>query len=99
MRELAPEVAYAEADFLDVSAMASSGETHPGAKKTRSKAKGKKGWATVPPEQEDDVEGSEVPSLLDQLRRQMREAAMSLEFEKAAALRDRVRALEKKALL
>jgi len=99
MRELAPEVAYAEADFLDVSAMASTGETHPGAKKTRSKAKGKKGWATVPPEMEDDVEGSEVPSLLDQLRRQMREAAMSLEFEKAAALRDRVRALEKKVLL
>ncbi|HEY1098493.1 MAG TPA: UvrB/UvrC motif-containing protein [Myxococcota bacterium] len=33
------------------------------------------------------------------MRAEMRAAAMDLEFEKAAALRDRVRALEARALL
>ena len=99
MRELAPEAAYADGDFLDVTGLASSGDTHPGAKKTRAKAKGKKGWAVAPTQADDDSDGGDLPSLLDQLKKQMREAAMSLEFEKAASIRDRVRALEKKALL
>ncbi len=36
----------------------------------------------------------ELPALIEQLRKQMREAARELEFERAAELRDRIKALE-----
>jgi excinuclease ABC subunit B len=94
LRELDPEAAYADGDFLDVTAMARSGETHPGAKKTRSKAKGgKKGAPTVP------VDSDDLPALIEKLRKDMRAAAMDLEFEKAAQIRDQIKVLEARALL
>jgi excinuclease ABC subunit B len=94
LRELDPEAAYADGDFLDVTAMARSGETHPGAKKTRSKAKGgKKGAQTVP------VDSDDLPALIEKLRKDMRAAAMDLEFEKAAQIRDQIKVLEARALL
>jgi excinuclease ABC subunit B len=101
LRELDPEHAYADGDYLDVNKLSRSGETHPGASKTRGKqkaGKGKKG-AVVVDIDTDDLTPAEIPAMLDQLRKEMRAAAMDLEFEKAAALRDRVKALEAKALL
>jgi excinuclease ABC subunit B len=40
-----------------------------------------------------------IPQLIKELRKQMKEAAARLEFEKAAELRDRIRALEAEELL
>jgi excinuclease ABC subunit B len=40
----------------------------------------------------------ELPELLDSLRREMREAARELDFERAAQLRDRIRELEAEQL-
>ena len=48
---------------------------------------------TEPPEVERVADG-ELPALLETLRREMREAARELEFERAAELRDRIQALE-----
>ena len=44
------------------------------------------------------VSPEELPSLLTELRKQMRQAAAKLEFERAAELRDRIRALEAQGL-
>ena len=101
LRELDPEHAYADGDYLDVKSLARSGETHPGANKTRSKAKGGKGkkGAQVTDIDLEELAPNEIPAALEKLRTEMRAAAMDLEFEKAAALRDRVRALEARALL
>ena len=101
LREMDPQHAYADGDFLDVNGLARSGETHPGANKTRNKARGGKGrkGAVVNDIDLDDLAQNEIPAALDKLRIEMRAAAMDLEFEKAAALRDRVRALEARALL
>jgi excinuclease ABC subunit B len=94
LRELDPEAAYADGDFLDVAKVAKSGETHPGAKKTRAKAKGgKKGGAVV------DVDSDDLPGLIEKLKKDMRAAAMDLEFEKAAQIRDQIKVLEARALL
>ena len=41
---------------------------------------------------------ADLPSNLDSLRKEMFEASENLEFEKAAALRDRIKELEKEAL-
>jgi excinuclease ABC subunit B len=41
---------------------------------------------------------AQLPALIDELRREMKKAAAALEFERAAELRDRVRALEAAAL-
>ncbi|MFO0687345.1 MAG: excinuclease ABC subunit UvrB [Myxococcota bacterium] len=41
-----------------------------------------------------DLPRHELPRLIEQLRLEMREAARSLEFERAAELRDRIKALE-----
>jgi excinuclease ABC subunit B len=95
LRELDPEAAYADGDFLDVTAMAKSGETHPGAKKTRSKAKGGKKGAQAAMA----VDSDDIPSLIEKLRKDMRAAAMDLEFEKAAQIRDQIKVLEARALL
>jgi excinuclease ABC subunit B len=40
----------------------------------------------------------ELPELIDALRREMREAARDLDFERAAQLRDRIRELETEQL-
>ncbi len=45
-----------------------------------------------------DVRPEAIPALVDALRKDMRRAAKALEFEEAAALRDRIRALEEQAL-
>jgi excinuclease ABC subunit B len=47
---------------------------------------------------EEDVAPELLPRAIEKLRKQMFEAARDLEFEKAADLRDRVRALEKQQL-
>jgi len=53
-------------------------------------------YVTVPTRVDDapEVPVHEVPALIEQLRKQMREAAKELEFERAADLRDRIRELE-----
>ncbi|MBI1946068.1 MAG: excinuclease ABC subunit UvrB [Deltaproteobacteria bacterium] len=79
-----PSLAYGERDYLDLDEAASGG---PGKKGRRRRGAG------------DDVEPSEIPALIESLRADMRAAAQAMEFERAAELRDRVRALEKKALL
>ncbi len=58
-------------------------------------------YVTVPLRPERDKESipaHELPALLEGLRREMREAAKALEFERAAALRDRIQALEAERL-
>ncbi len=47
---------------------------------------------------EDEVPSHELPALIDALRREMREAARALEFERAADLRDRIQELEEQRL-
>ena len=44
---------------------------------------------------EPDIPFHELPKLIEGLRREMRRAAEALEFERAAELRDRIRALER----
>jgi len=41
-----------------------------------------------------EIEEDRIPQAVEQLRREMREAAAALDFERAAELRDRIRALE-----
>jgi len=58
-----------------------------------------KDYVTVDIEEEEpltDVHPSEMPKLIEQLTREMFEAARDLEFEKAAQLRDRIRDIENK---
>jgi len=55
-------------------------------------------YVTVPLDEGDDqtVAGDQLEQLIDSLEKQMREAAKQFEFEKAAQLRDRVKALKTK---
>jgi len=59
-------------------------------------------WAVVPeigdskPSKEDDFPAHELSDRITDLRRQMMEAADSLEYERAAELRDRIKKLERK---
>jgi excinuclease ABC subunit B len=57
-----------------------------------------KDYVTVPAEgsaaEREGIPAHELPRLIDALRREMREAAKELEFERAAELRDRIQALE-----
>jgi len=57
-------------------------------------------YVTVPTrrERDEEIPEHELPALLDGLRREMREAAKALDFERAAALRDRIAALESERL-
>jgi excinuclease ABC subunit B len=90
LRELDPGAAYADADYLDVNALAKGTGVIGGKKPGRGKKK---------KADDVDVDPAELPQLIESLKKEMRQAAMDLEFERAAALRDRVRALEGKALL
>jgi excinuclease ABC subunit B len=47
-------------------------------------------------EQVDDLPLEEIPDLIGQLEKQMKEAAKKLEFEEAAKLRDRIKLLRDK---
>jgi excinuclease ABC subunit B len=57
-------------------------------------------YVTVPSSKRDEphIPAHELPELVDSLRRQMREAAKELEFERAAELRDHLRELEAELL-
>jgi excinuclease ABC subunit B len=55
-------------------------------------------YVTVPTAESDHIPAHELPRYLDSLRREMREASRGLEFERAAELRDRIRALEAERL-
>ncbi len=57
-------------------------------------------YLTVPlaAEQAKSYDRKEDPRLLERLRKQMKQAAASLEFEKAAELRDRIRRIEEREL-
>jgi excinuclease ABC subunit B len=60
-----------------------------------------KDYVTVPLEKEDileDARPENLPRTLEHLRREMREAAARLDFERAAELRDRIVKLEEKLL-
>jgi len=59
-------------------------------------------YVTIPTHDEraePEVPPDELPARIEALRREMAEAARALEFERAAALRDRIRALEEERLL
>jgi excinuclease ABC subunit B len=53
---------------------------------------------TVSDTQEEYVPVKEIPSMIQKLKKQMKEAASQLEFERAAELRDRIYRLEEMAL-
>ncbi len=58
-------------------------------------------YVTVPlaaEEPEEYISLLEIPKLISRLKKEMREAASRLDFEKAATLRDRIKALEAKEL-
>ncbi len=55
-------------------------------------------YVTVPSRAETSVPAHELPELIDSLTREMRAAAGELDFERAAALRDRLRELETERL-
>ncbi|MDR2456505.1 MAG: excinuclease ABC subunit UvrB, partial [Deltaproteobacteria bacterium] len=55
-------------------------------------------YATVPKASPVETPLEAIPSTLKTLKRQMREAADNLDFERAAAIRDRIRALDATAL-
>jgi excinuclease ABC subunit B len=58
-------------------------------------------YVTVPTRREraqEEIPEHELPALLEGLRREMRAAAKALDFERAAALRDRIAALESERL-
>jgi excinuclease ABC subunit B len=59
-------------------------------------------WALVPEKESppgvDEIALDEVPELIAKLRREMIEAADDLEYERAAELRDKIKALERRAL-
>ncbi len=57
-------------------------------------------YVTVPvvAEKEDRYGLREIPRLIQQLKKEMKQAAANLEFEKAAEIRDRVRELEQREL-
>ena len=61
-----------------------------------------KDYYTIPAASDDEKETlvtkDEIPALIAQLDKEMRAAAKRLEFERAAALRDRIRELEKRHL-
>jgi len=54
-------------------------------------------YVTVEPEEDlpEVKDAKELAGLISELKREMREAALELEFERAAELRDRLRELEK----
>jgi len=59
-------------------------------------------YVTIPTHEEraePEVPPDELPARIEALRREMAEAARALEFERAAALRDRIRTLEEERLL
>jgi len=47
---------------------------------------------------EDWPEPADIPALVDRLRKEMRQASATLDFERAAELRDRIAALERHRL-
>ncbi|MDR0356289.1 MAG: excinuclease ABC subunit UvrB [Deltaproteobacteria bacterium] len=58
-------------------------------------------YATVPkvrPKVEEDLPLDEIPKILKALKKEMNQAAKNLDFEKAASIRDRIRALDSTAL-
>lgn len=58
-------------------------------------------YFTVPvvaEEKERYITSEEIPSIITELEREMKEAAMNLEFEKAAELRDRIKELKEREL-
>jgi excinuclease ABC subunit B len=58
-------------------------------------------YVTVPKREErpePDVPAHELPGVIEALRREMQQAAKALEYERAAELRDRIRALEAERL-
>ena len=54
--------------------------------------------ATQGEREEAAIPAHELPALIEGLRREMRQAAADLEFERAAELRDRIRELEAERL-
>ncbi len=56
-------------------------------------------YVTVPVAADDDIDLLEVPKEVERLRKEMRQAAEDLDYERAAVLRDRIRELEEKALM
>ena len=47
---------------------------------------------------EDWPDAADIPALVDRLRKEMRQASSTLDFERAAELRDRIGALERHRL-
>jgi excinuclease ABC subunit B len=57
-----------------------------------------KDYAPLPSESESRIPSHEIPELIESLRREMKQSATDLEFERAADLRDRIAELEAERL-
>ncbi|MFZ9886176.1 MAG: excinuclease ABC subunit UvrB [Myxococcota bacterium] len=82
IRELAPELGYVDGDYVELEELG------------RGRGRGRRKGRT----DKDEVIVDDIPAMLQTLRNEMQEAARSLEFERAADLRDRIRTLEKRYL-
>ncbi|MCC6158864.1 MAG: excinuclease ABC subunit UvrB [Deltaproteobacteria bacterium] len=61
-----------------------------------------KDYVTVPtlrPEDDDQIVPAHIPMMVESLRRQMKAAAKSLDFERAAELRDQIKRLEEREIV
>ncbi|MBZ0270490.1 excinuclease ABC subunit UvrB [bacterium] len=54
---------------------------------------------TLTDDELDDVKRDEIPQLINELRRQMKQASKNLEFERAADIRDRIKRLEDRQVI
>jgi excinuclease ABC subunit B len=96
-----PEDLVHEAAALAAEASSAAGGKGRGKGKTGKPAFGAEAKAVAAPAKKADsqLDLAEIPSLVTALKKQMREAAADMDFERAAGLRDRIRELEQLELM
>jgi hypothetical protein len=96
-----PEDLVHEAAALAAESSSAAGGKGRGKGKTGKPAFGAEAKAVAAPAKKADsqLDLAEIPSLVTALKKQMREAAADMDFERAAGLRDRIRELEQLELM
>jgi excinuclease ABC subunit B len=84
IREMDPDLGYVDGDYVDL------GDLGRGRARSGKGRRGKKA--------SEYVDDHELPALVEKLRGEMNDAAKDLEFEKAAEIRDRIHAYERRML-
>jgi len=84
VRELSPEFGYVDGDYVDLDDLG------------KGRGRGRRGRART--KNSEYLDAADLPPLIEKLRGEMQQAAGSLEFERAADLRDEVRRLENRLL-